>query len=155
VLISASLALAELRISGVQIPATLLGISLLLFLVSAALEGAITLVVVQGLETVQPGFVQQSGPPRAIGLAMVGTAAVLLAVVGILFASTHPDGLEKLAGELGVAARAKALFGTPFADYQASFAGSIWLRKAAAGLCGLALIYGACLAMGRAVRKRS
>jgi cobalt/nickel transport system permease protein len=149
VLVSAVLALAELRISGVAMPASVLGISLALFLVSAVLEGAITLAVIQALETIQPDFVRQPAAGRSFALGAVSLAAVLLATVGVLFASAAPDSIEKL----GIA---KELISSPFGGYQAAFLESGWLRKAGAGLAGLALIYGACLAIGRAVaRKRS
>jgi hypothetical protein len=74
----------------------------------------------------------------------------------VLFASTQPDGIEKLAQTTGISGHAKALFSTPLADYQAGFVVSHWLSKATAGLAGLALIYGACVLFGRFVsRNRS
>ena len=48
-----------------------------------------------------PNFVKAPKADRGLALGSVVMAAVLLAVVGILFASTHPDGLEKLAQTLG------------------------------------------------------
>jgi cobalt/nickel transport system permease protein len=156
VLVSAVLALAQLLISGVSMPASVLGISLGLFVVSAALEGAITLAVVQALETINPGFVRRPESRRSFALGMLASAAVLLAVVGVLFASTQPDGIEKLAQTTGISAQAQSLFSTPLADYQAGFMSSPWLRRATAGLVGLALIYGACVLFGRFVsRNRS
>jgi len=135
VLVSAVLALAELLISGVGMPASVLGVSLALFAVSALLEGAITLAVIQALEAIQPDFVRQPAAGRSFALGAAGLAAVVLATVGVLFASAAPDGIEKLTG------------------YQAAFLESGWLRKACAGLAGIALIYGACLAIGRAVAR--
>jgi hypothetical protein len=87
----------------------------------------------------------------------VGLTAVLLAAVGVLFSSTAPDGIEKLGLVSGMAGRVKALLGTPFSGYEASFLALPWMRKASAGLAGLALIYGVCLLLGRvaAARKRS
>jgi PDGLE domain len=120
------------------------------------LEGAITLAVLQALETLNPNFVKAPKADRGLALGSVAMAAVLLAVVGVLFASTHPDGLEKLAQTLGIASRAKPLLASPMADYQAGFLQSAWLRKAAGGLTGLFLIYGACALLGRIVgRQRS
>jgi cobalt/nickel transport system permease protein len=156
VLVSAVLALAQLLISGVPMPASVLGLSLALFVASAALEGAITLAVVQALETIQPGLVPK---PQARGSFIRGalaTAAVLLAVVGVLFASAQPDGLEKLAQSVGLSSQARVLFTTPLADYEAGFLRSPWLRKATAGMAGLVLIYAACVLFGRVVsRNRS
>jgi cobalt/nickel transport system permease protein len=156
VLVSAVLALAQLLVSGVSMPSSVLGISLALFVVSAALEGAITLAVVQSLEAINPGFVRKPESRGSFALGTLASAAVLLAAVGVLFASTQPDGIEKLAQTTGISAHARALFTTPLTDYQAGFFSTPWLRKASAGIAGLALIYGACVLFGRAVsRKRS
>src|SRR4029077_819474 len=108
------------------------------------------------LEAINPGFVRKPESRGSFVLGMLGSAAVLLAVVGVLFASTQPDGIEKLVHTTGLPAQAKALFSTPLADYQAGFLTSPWLRRATAGLAGLALIYGACVLFGRFVsRNRS
>jgi cobalt/nickel transport system permease protein len=133
VLVSALLALTELLFSKVPMPAAALGLSLVVFLVSAVLEGAITLAVVQSLESIQPNFVRKpDGRPFATGV--LGAAAVLLAAVGVVFASTAPDGIEKLT------------------RYQAAVEVS-WVGKAGTGLAGLVLIYAACLAIGRLVAR--
>ena len=151
VAVTALLALGELLISGVRMPASVFGVSLALFAVSGILEGAITLAVVQALEGMQPGFVHKPRGGRGLALPAAGIATVLLAAVGVLVASTSPDGIEKLAEVTGIASRAQALLATPFADYQ-----SPWLGKAGAGLAGIAMIYAACLLLGRlAARNRS
>jgi cobalt/nickel transport system permease protein len=156
VLVAALLAVSELLISRIAMSGTVLSVSFALFAVSAVLEGAITLAVLQALETLNPNFVKAPKADRGLALGSVAMAAVLLAVVGVLFASTHPDGLEKLAQALGIASRAKPLLASPMADYQAGFLQSAWLRKAAGGLTGLFLIYGACALLGRIVgRQRS
>ncbi len=153
VLASAVLALAQLLLSGIRMPGSVLGLSLGLFAVSAVLEGLITLTVVGALETLNPGFIRQAtaGHSRALGL--LGTVAVALAVFGVLIASRDPDGIWKLAGSLGIAGRAQALLPTPLADYQVGFLQSPWLRRAAGGLAGLGLIFGACVLFGRLVSK--
>jgi cobalt/nickel transport system permease protein len=153
---SAVLALAELLVSGVPMPASVLGVSLALFVVSALLEGAITLAVIQALETIQPGFVRKPEGGRSFALGAIGVAAVLLAAGGVMVASTAPDGIEKLGLQTGLASHVGSLVTTPLSGYQTAFFQTGWLRKTSAGLAGLALIYGACLLIGRAVaRKRS
>jgi cobalt/nickel transport system permease protein len=155
-MVSAVMALAELLVSGVKMPGPVLGVSLGLFAVSAILEGAITLAVIQALESIQPRFVRKPEKARSFALGAVSLAAVLLATVGALFAAATPDGIEKLAEQTGIASHARALVSTPLASYEAGFLQSGALSKAAAGLAGLALIYAACLLIGRAVgRKRS
>lgn len=156
VLVAALLAVSELLLSGIAMSRTVLGVSFGLFAVSALLEGAITLAVFQALESLNPNFVKQPKADRGLALGLTALAAALLAVVGVLFASTRPDGLEKLAEAVGIASQAKPLLGSPLADYQAGFLQSAWLRKACAGFIGLGLIYGACALFGRVVgRQRS
>jgi cobalt/nickel transport system permease protein len=154
VLTSAVLALSELLLSGVAMPAAVLRISLGLFAISALLEGAITLAIVEALEAINPDFVRQ--PQRSGGRALMGAglAAIFLAVVGVAFASTHPDGIWRLADMTGIAPHAKALFAAPLADYQMGVLPSAWLRKAGAGLAGLGLIYGACVLCGRLLARQ-
>jgi len=149
VLVSGTAALAELLLSKVPITGGGLAITLGFFVVMALVEGAITLAVVGALESMQPRFVQRPTAGRGYAAAVFGTAAVLLATVGVLFASTAPDPIEKLG-------TARRMFSTGLADYQVTLVQNPWLSKAAAGLAGLLLIYAACLLIGRAVaRNRS
>ncbi len=155
-LVSAVLALAELLISGVRMPLSILAVSLALFLVAAVLEGAITVAVIGALEKIQPNFVRQPRQGRPFALGALALAGLLLAAVGVLVAAAAPDGIQKLGIQTGIASRAQALFSTPFTGYQAAFLAAGWQRKTLGGLAGLALVYGACLIFGRAVaRKRS
>lgn len=154
VMVSALAALSELLLSGVAMPAAVLRISLGLFLVSALLEGAITLAVIGALESINADLVRRPAWNRGRATVWVGLAAVFLAVLGVLVASTHPDGIQKLASEAGFATRAKGLIAAPLADYQAAFLQSVWLRRAAAGLAGLGLIYGACVLGGRLLARQ-
>jgi cobalt/nickel transport system permease protein len=133
VLVSAALALTELLLSHTPIPRAALGLSGVVFLISAALEGAITLAVAQSLETIQPNFIRKPAARRYASVTL-GAAAVLLAAVGVVFASTAPDGIEKIT-------RVQA------ADT------STWLGKAEAGLAGVAIIYAVCVAIGRVVTR--
>ncbi|HKE29943.1 MAG TPA: energy-coupling factor ABC transporter permease [Bryobacteraceae bacterium] len=135
VLASAVLALAELLLSGVRMAPSVLGLSLAVFLVSALLEGAITLAVLQALEAMRPGFVRRPAGGASLALGAVAVAAVLLSAVGVLFASTAPDGIERV---LGVAV-----------------ADASWLRKAGTGLVGLAVLFVMCTVFERFAAKRS
>ena len=112
------------------------------------------LAVVQALELIQPNFIRRPAAARSLALGAVSVAAVLLAAVGVLFASTAPDGIEKLGQQTGIAAHARALISTPLSNYEATFLHSPGLSKTAAGLAGLALIYAACMLIGRAVARR-
>ncbi len=136
VLVSAVFALSELLISGVPMPRPALALSIGIFAVSAVLEGAITLAVVEGLDAIQPNFVRRPAAGRPLARGALGLTALLLAAVGVLFASTAPDGIERLT------------------HFDAAAAAAPWLNKAAAGLGGLALIYAACFCIGRLVARR-
>jgi len=153
VIVSAMLALAELLISGIRMPSAVLGVSLGLFLVSALLEGAITLAVVKALEGMNAEFVRRPERPGAPVMGSVLAASVLLAAVIAMFASTNPDGIAKLAQQTGIAERATTLITSPLGAYETAFVRSPWLRKASAGIAGLALIYAACALFGRVVAR--
>lgn len=154
VMTGALLALAQLLFSGVAMPGAVVWVSLGLFAVNALLEGGITLVVMQSLEALNPGWLRKPAANGRTAMGVLVVAAVLLAAVGVLFAASDPDGLEKLAENLGIASRARTLLETPFGDYETQFLSSDWLRKATAGLAGLALIYGACVVFGKMIRRR-
>ena len=149
VAVSALLALAELLISGVRMPAAVLEVSLALFLVSALIEGAITMTVMGALEAIQPNFVRQPAAGGRYALVAAGLGAVLLAAGGVVFASTAPDGIEQLARQTGISAHARTLISTPFKHYEASWLGAGWPAQAGAGLVGLALVGGVCVLIGR------
>lgn len=137
VLISAALALSELLVSGVPMSTRMVGLSLGLFVISAVLEGAITLAVIESLERIQPKFILQPARGRSPALGAVAVAAVLLASIGVLFASQAPDAIQQL-------------------THQSASETSGWISKSLAGLGGVALIYGACLLFARvAARFRS
>jgi len=148
VMVSACLALSELRISGVPMPGHVLALSLGLFLISGLIEGAITVAALGAIERLNPVWVRSPKEPL---LGIVGSAAVVLAVGGILAASTAPDGIWSLAGTLGLVSHTPAWLRAPLADYQLHGLASPWLRKAAAGLLGLVLIYTACVLAGKLI----
>jgi len=144
VLMGALLALAELLTSRQPVP---VAFSVIIFFLSALLEGAITVAVVGAIEAINPRFVRQPGPSGSLALGTLAAGAVLLAVVGVLFASTQPDWIERLA-------HGTTLFNAPLGNYEAGFFSNPWLRKAAAGLAGLALILAACVVFGKVVSRR-
>lgn len=151
VLTSALLALGELMISGVAMPQGVVVVSIALFIVSALIEGAISLVVVQSLERIHKGFLQRPGGFMGKGSLALAGSAVVMAVVGILVASTHPDGLEQLTIQLGIEKQSKTLLTTPLRDYNLSVTGSGWLNHALAGLAGLLVVYALCVIAARVI----
>ncbi len=156
-LVSAVLALSELLLSGVKMSAPVLGTALALFVVSAILEGAITVSVMQALERIQPDI---AGRGREVStmrgsrvVAMVSLAAVLLGSIGVLLASRAPDGIAQLGEQTGISAQIRTLIHTPLSNYRVALLPSELVGKAAAGLAGVLLVYVACLLVGRAVAR--
>jgi len=147
--VSGVLALAELTLSGVRIPATLLGVSAALFLINGVLEGVITLALLRGVKRIDAGLLTRTTAQSGAGWTVIGLLAVLVALAAALFASQAPDILESLTEKTGVASRARALLWSPLADYQTWWLGGSWISKLAAGLVGLVLIYLACLGIGK------
>lgn len=158
VLVAGCFALSELALSGVPMPARLVSISLGLFLAAACMEGAITLAAVRAIERLSPNLSAkpetQPAGSRVIGA--IAIAAVLLAALGILWASAAPENLEHVAAQIGITAHAPAWMHAPLADYEWHGTASLWFRKASAGFAGLALIYGICALTGKLLtRQRS
>ena len=153
VMVSAVLALSELLVSGVPMSHSMVGISLVLFLASAVLEGAITLAVIQALEAIQPNFVRQPAAGRSMARGALGLAALVLGAAGFLFASAAPDGVEQIGHATGMD-HVRRFFTSPLADYQLAMGGDPWVRKVAGGLAGLAIVYAVCLLIGRGVERR-
>jgi cobalt/nickel transport system permease protein len=131
VLVSALLALGELLRSGVRMPPAVFEVSIGLFLVSAVIEGAITLAVMQALERIQPGFVRQPRGMRGAGALTLIAASIGLAGAGAFIASRQPDGIQKLTLQPGIATHATLL------------------TKSLAGLFGLFVVYILCLGASR------
>ncbi len=152
VLASGILALTELTLSGIRIPATLLQASLALFAVNAILEGAITVSVVRAISRLNPG-VAETGLSRDPGVSTgtgwqkvagaICAASLVLAAGGVLIASSLPDGLEHLTNALGMP-WGHAVLHSPVSNYQVHVLGATWFSRAMAGLAGLAIIYAVC-----------
>jgi len=155
VMISALLAISELRLAGIAVPGKLLAVSLVLFAVNAGLEGVITIAVIGVLERMNPGWVKlpAAGTPKPVSAALA-LISVLLATAGVWVASSDPDGLEKLAEQLGVADRARNLAAAPFPDYVIARLGSSWASKSLAGAAGLLVVFTLLVLGGRALFRR-
>lgn len=153
VFVSACLCLGQLALSGVRMPGHVLSLAMAVFAVTAALEGAITMAVVSALERIQPGLRTQAPQAGRRLLALVSLAALLLAVTGFFLASALPDGLERVAGLVGLEGKEQTTLASPMPDYEAVALSNPWLRNAAAGLAGLVLTLAVCLLAGRWIAK--
>jgi cobalt/nickel transport system permease protein len=156
VLAAATAAIIELRLSGVAMSATVVGVSAAVFAVTAVMEGLITVAVLQAVERLNPGWLRrpERAPRHAMGVLI--WAALLMTILGVLYISALPDGFETLAAQVGVASREQIVWAAPLPEYEVPFLAGEWSRKALAGLAGLVIIYGICLTVGRLlVRQRS
>ena len=153
---AAALCLGELALSGVRYPAGVMALSVAVFAVTAALEGVITASVLKALEQMRPGWVRGGRAGSRPVLAALLVTAIVLASAGFLVVSAAPDGLERLAAEVGLEGKETVFFQSPLADYEAAAAAHPWIRKAAPGVIGLALAYALIALLARyGLRQRS
>ncbi|HEV8412326.1 MAG TPA: energy-coupling factor ABC transporter permease [Bryobacteraceae bacterium] len=134
VMTSACLALGQLLISGVPMAGGVLWASLGLFLVSAIMEGAITVAAVRAIERLNPAWVSGPQPASSRTVAAVGLAALVLLVIGTLIASSAPDGIQRLTGQ-GVDSMG-------------------WAQRTMGALAGIAMIFALCYAAGKLKSRR-
>jgi cobalt/nickel transport system permease protein len=134
VMTSACLALGQLLISGVPMAGGVLWASLGLFVISALMEGAITVAAVRAIERLNPAWVAGPQPASSRATAAVGLAALFLVVVGTLIASAAPDGIQRLTA--------------PGID------SVTWPRRTMAGLAGIAMIFALCYLGGKLKSRR-
>jgi cobalt/nickel transport system permease protein len=149
VFVAAMLAILELLLSGVTLPGQTLSVALGVFAVTAAIEGAITLAVLEGIGRLNPKWVRKTGPLSGRAQVALGAAAIAVCAGGFFAASSLPDGLERLAQLAGLSGLERSAGPVAFPDYEALFISNPWLRKALAGLAGLALTWGVCILVGR------
>lgn len=136
VLVSASLALSQLLISGVPMPRHVLFLSAALFVVSALMEGAITLAAIRAIERLNPLWIRAPGENGSPAMVLAAILALVLALAGVLAASTHPDGIEQILATHGVTEVS-------------------WMRRALASLAGIAGACAVCFLAGKMMlRKR-
>lgn len=72
---------------------------------------------------------------------LLAMAAALAGVVSV-FASTNPDGLERVLHDLQISVPTPGATSAPMADYQAPFVQSSGLSGSLAGLAGVLLAFG-------------
>ncbi len=149
VTVSAALCLGELALSGVRMPAEVLGVSVIVFTVTGLLEGLITVAVIGSLLRMNPRWIREPSGEGRRAMAVLGCVALVLASTAFLLASTLPDGLERVAGLVGVAEREHVVLAAPMPDYESLAIDNPWLRKAAAGLLGLGVTTLACFLLGK------
>jgi hypothetical protein len=85
---------------------------------------------------------------------VVAAVTVGLVLFGMLLASAFPDGLARVAGDLGFAGKqSRVTGGSPFAGYEARFFHSRWAGQAFAGVVGIVILYGFGVLFGRTLKR--
>jgi len=153
VLVSAGLALLQILISGVPIAMPLVRLSAGLFVVSALIEGFITLAILQAIERINPQWIQRPGRASNRVLTAVAVMAIILSCAGFVVASNRPDTLEAFAEQLGLSSAVAPVL-SPLADYKLATIQSSDLAQASAGLIGLTMVYFVCVLVGRYISQR-
>jgi len=95
----------------------------------------------------------ESRPPGKRGPAVLVAAVVLVAALGAFVASSSPDGLERVAADLGFADQERSSFHAPLADYTVPGLPQ-GLSGAAAGLLGAGLVGLLAWGAGRLLTRR-
>src|SRR5512143_1740569 len=119
-------------------------------------EALITVAALQFILRTRPDLLS-AGSPSAQGSRGWILAGVLVALGVVLLsplASVNPDGLNRVAMDLGFIATAHAGAG-PLAGYRIGFIGNAALARIAAGAIGLLVVFGLAALAGRALQKRS
>jgi cobalt/nickel transport system permease protein/cobalt/nickel transport protein len=95
-------------------------------------------------------------PTRTVLLVGVLLSLVLAGVVSA-YASSHPDGLESVAGDLGFlgTARDSTSAASPFADYATRGVGDARLSGGLAGLVGVLVVGALAFVLFRVLARRS
>ncbi|RME77221.1 MAG: cobalamin biosynthesis protein CbiM [Chloroflexi bacterium] len=118
-------------------------------------EALITVAALGFIARVQPGLLQSEAVQArgSAGWVVGGLAAALIVVLMSPLASANPDGLERVAENLGFLGRSA---NAPFAvlpDYTIPFLGNTAISTVAAGAVGVLVVAGAALGLGRFLRR--
>lgn len=143
----------EIGLSGVAPTQVSLRAMASVYAIIGVAEAAITGFVVYAIGQKRPDLLFRPpsavsrGPTRAAALAALGIVAMVGGLISIV-ASAAPDGLERVALDLGFADAAVMWEGAPFAGYRAVLPGAAGTFVAV--LIGVTLLFAGILAVGRA-----
>jgi cobalt/nickel transport system permease protein len=119
-------------------------------------EGLLTLGAVVFLLASRPDLVN-AGQERATNgvlMAVVGLAVALALVIASPWASSDPDGLERVAGDLGLLDRGQGAPFNIFADYAIPGISDPAVATVLAGVIGTLVVFGVAMAVAYSRRKR-
>jgi cobalt/nickel transport system permease protein len=150
VFLSAVLALAQISWSSGILTKELWLLCLGLFGITAVIEALITLAAFQAINTLDSSTARESHTRRPL---LVLTASIAVMLIGVFFASSAPDVLEYFNTQSGIAP-ASTSWTSLLPDYEWQGFSAEWLRKSAAGLVGLAIIFAVSLGLTRLMPRR-
>lgn len=150
VLAAAAMCAVELAASGTYSIAPVLSAMTGAHLVIALCEALATMALVAAAAA----LAAEKRVPSTRGV-MIGGLALAVAVAGVMapLASSYPDGLARVAGELNFARLAADSYAL-LPDYQAPVAGWPLLAVALAGIVGVALVFASAYTVGRTAKVR-
>jgi cobalt/nickel transport system permease protein len=120
-------------------------------------EGLITMGAVVFLLAGRPDLVKAGAERTTSGAVMAGVGLLLALVLAVLspWASSHPDGLESVAGDLGFLSHEQSAPFDIFAGYSIPGISDPVVATVLAGVVGTLIVFGVALAVGYARRKRT
>ena len=149
VLLSALLALGQVSISSGIYSQGLFVFCLVLFTLTGMVEGAITLAAWEAIERLEGR--QKGSATVSHGKFWILGASVAVMLAGVFFASSAPDVLEYFQHQSGTVGTAAVAFPALMPDYELLALNAEWMRKSAAGVAGLIVVYGVSLLISKLI----
>ncbi|MCS7090921.1 MAG: energy-coupling factor ABC transporter permease [Verrucomicrobiota bacterium] len=121
-------------------------------------EGLISALVFAAVARLRPDWIEAGSAASSRSVEWWPWALILccgLAILAAPWASTLPDGLDKVAEEFGFAEKARACIPAPLADYTMPGIGVETVAVAGAGLTGLVAVLALSLVLGRLLTRPS
>jgi cobalt/nickel transport system permease protein len=118
-------------------------------------EGMITAVTIGYLLRVRPDLVKDNMPLGKQGALVLVLVAAFVSFVLSPYASTFPDGLERVAGDAGFLKNGKTLFTALIPDYIFPGVSNESFATAIAGIIGVAITLAVVYAIGIVIKRRS
>lgn len=119
-------------------------------------EAVITVAALSFIERTRPDLLDQTSTAEkgGIGWIVAGVTVSLLAVLLAPFASASPDGLERVAADLGFLDLGQSAPYQTLPDYTIPFLGETSLSTIVAGIVGALVVLGLIVVLGMSLRKR-
>ena len=119
-------------------------------------EALITTLVLGAIAAARPELLEEQAPPRRSGIIGLGLLVALgLVVLVTPFACPWPDGLEKIAAQLGFEHHGTALLKAPLADYSVPWLKSEKLGTMLTGIIGTLAVFVAAWAAARMIGEKN